>query len=490
MQLAAIPCNSLHRRSGDGKGLSCGKQSLRVAGHCAQARAGVPIRYGALEGVATIPVRVAWSLKDKLMRVSLTDRFCAGAKATGAPQIDYFDEGTPGLTLRVTDNGRKAWSFVFTSPKDGKRARLTLGRYPQTTLAQARTLALEAKGHLDGRKDPRDALAERDAGAMTVAALAPLYLEKPHKKTGRPRKSVNEIKRRLEVNVLPKIGSVKLADLHRRDVNRVVAPIIGRKRPIEAARVFEDFRGMIRWAVGQGYLDRNPMEGMEAPAKAAARERVLAPDEIHALWNGLPRSLARSKACQQIVKLCLATAQRVGEVAGMQPRELNLREATWTLPASRTKNGTEHVVPLSELAIELIREARVLTDDDSKFVFPNPNGNGSLPASAVARTIVRAHKPDQDRPHGRFGIAHWTAHDLRRTAVSTMAQMGVAPIVLGHVINHRSVTKAGVTLAVYSHYDYAKEKRAALELLANRLSAITSATAAAHVISIDRKSVV
>jgi hypothetical protein len=64
-----------------------------------------------------------------------------------------------------------------------------------------------------------------------------------------------------------------------------------------------------------------------------------------------------------------------------------------------------------------------------------------------------------------------------------MAQMGVAPIVLGHVINHRSVTKAGVTLAVYSHYDYAKEKRAALELLANRLSAITSATAAAHVIS-------
>jgi integrase len=421
------------------------------------------------------------------MRVSLTDLFCAGAKATGSAQVDYFDEGTPGLALRVTANGRKAWSFVFTSPKDGKRARLTLGRYPQTTLAQARTLALEAKAHLDGRKDPRDVLAERDAGAMTVAALVPLYLEKPHRKSGRARKSVNEIKRRLEVNVTPLIGAVKLADLHRRDANRVIAAILKRKRPTEAARVFEDFRGMIRWAVGQGYLDRNPMEGMEAPAKAAARERILTAGEIHTLWKGLPTSLARSKACQRIIKLCLVTAQRVGEVAGIEPRELDLRQATWTISASRTKNSFEHVVPLSALAIDLIEEALAAAGCDAKFLFPNPDGDGSLPAAAVARTITRAHQSTEAQPHGRFGIAHWTAHDLRRTAVSIMAEMGVAPIVLGHIINHRSVTKAGVTLAVYSHYDYAKEKRAALELLADRLSAIAKTAPPTVILPIRRE---
>jgi integrase len=221
---------------------------------------------------------------------------------------------------------------------------------------------------------------------------------------------------------------------------------------------------------------------METPAKGEARDRVLTPAEIHALWNGLPKALARSKACQRIIKLCLVTAQRVGEVAGMEPRELNLRQATWTIPSWRTKNGSEHIVPLSALAVELIREALAGAGKDTKFVFPNPEGDGFLAASAVARTITRAHEDTNDRPLGRFGIAHWTAHDLRRSAVSIMAEMGVAPIVLGHVINHRSVTRAGVTLAVYSHYTYDKEKRAALELWADRLTAMTKVGAVAEVL--------
>ena len=93
------------------------------------------------------------------------------------PQIDYFDAGTPGLALRVSANGVKTWSFIFTSPKDGKRARMTLGRYPQTKLANARGLAIEARGHLDGDSDPRDVLAGLDGG-MTVSALVGSYVEK------------------------------------------------------------------------------------------------------------------------------------------------------------------------------------------------------------------------------------------------------------------------------------------------------------------------
>ena len=73
---------------------------------------------------------------------------------------------------------------------------------------------------------------------------------------------------------------------------------------------------------------------------------------------------------------------------------------------------------------------------------------------------------------GDFNMAHWTSHDLRRTAVSGMAKLGVSPIVRGHVINHRSVTKAGVTLGVYDQYDYAKEKREALELWASHIERI------------------
>ena len=143
----------------------------------------------------------------------------------------------------------------------------------------------------------------------------------------------------------------------------------------------------------------------------------------------------------------------------MRAGELDLKQALWTIPGARTKNKHKHVVPLSDLALELIGDV-----DGIDYLFPNDDGDGPLPAHAVAKTIRKAQE--------RFGLPHWTSHDLRRSAVTKMAEFGVAPIVLGHVINHRSVTKAGVTLSAYSQYDYAREKRSALELWADRLSAI------------------
>src|SRR5262249_43277763 len=151
---------------------------------------------------------------------------------------------------------------------------------------------------------------------------------------------------------------------------------------------------------------------------------------------------------------------RVGEVAGILRSELDLKAREWRLPGSRTKNQYPHVVPLSGLAIELIEEA--LADAGrGEPVFPC--GDGSLSPVAVARTILRANETSDERPLGRFGIASWSAHDLRRTALTNMARLGVAPIVLGHVANHRTTTRAGVTLAVYSHYAYDSEARGALD---------------------------
>src|SRR5207237_157527 len=116
---------------------------------------------------------------------------------------------------------RRSWTFNFTSPKDGKRARLTLGTYPALSLATARGLALEAKGHVEEGKDPRDVLAARDS-AVTMADLIGAYLEK-HVKPNL--KSARHMELRLAANVTPVIGTVRLADLHRRDINRVLDPI-------------------------------------------------------------------------------------------------------------------------------------------------------------------------------------------------------------------------------------------------------------------------
>jgi integrase len=381
------------------------------------------------------------------MRVLLTDRFCDRAKATGA-QTDYFDENVSGLALRVTAAGVKTWTLHFGPAK--KRARIGLGRYPSTSLANARALALEAKSAIADGHDPRSSATD----AMTVSGLVESYVEK-HTAGLR---SADEIKRRLYRNIVPIIGNVKLSELHRRDATRVIDKVAKRNAPTEAMRSFEDLRAMLRWAVSRGDLDHSPIEGMRKPPGPKPRERVLSDDEIRTLWNGLPEALARSPGCQRIIKLCLVTGQRVGEVAGMTRGELDLKHKLWKLPGARTKNGHAHAVPLSPLAIELIGQAA------SEQVFPDGQGEGTLPGAAVARTISRA----QDR----FGIPHWTAHDLRRTALTGMAQLGVAPIVLGHIANHRTTTKAGMTLSVYVQHAYEKEKREALALWSDRLQGI------------------
>lgn len=397
--------------------------------------------------------------------VHLTDRFCATVKP-GQERADYFDEVTSGLCLRVTPAGVKTWAVLFTSPRDGKRARLTIGSYPATSLASARARALEAHSKVEDGFDPRGAAGEVGAAEMTVARLIDTYLADPEKQK---RRSHDEVGRRLHRNVVPLIGAVRLDKLRRRDVRTVCDPLLRRDVPVEAARVFEDVRALVRWAVEMEYLEVDPLAGMKKLGGGQPRERVLSDDEIVTLWRGLPKALPRSPQCQAIIRLCLVTAQRVGEVAGMTRAEVDLAAREWRLPGDRAKNGCPHVIPLSDLAVELIKEALAAAGDGT-FVFPC--GKGALAPSAVARTILRANETSDERPFGRFGIAPWSAHDLRRTALTGLGRLGVSPLIRGHVANHRTTTKAGVTLGVYDTHDYATEKRQALDLWAARLREI------------------
>jgi integrase len=395
--------------------------------------------------------------------VTLTDRFCSTAKPVSGGRTDYFDGVVQGLALRVTEHGHRSWCFHYRSPRDGRRARATIGTYPATSLATARGKALEARGHVEAGHDPRLVLAGQATAGMTVAGLVEAYLADPERAALRSKK---EIERRLRKNVMPVIGTVKLSELRRRDVRNVTDTILRRGRKVEATRVFGDVRAAVRWAVQHEYLDANPLDGMSKPAEPAPRTRVLNDDEIRTLWTGLPEALAQSAQCQRIIKLCLVTGQRVGEVAGIVPAELDLKAREWRLPANRTKNAYPHVVPLSNLAITIIAETAVGRGP----LFPC--GDGSLPAGVVSRAILRANQG------GRFGIAPWSAHDLRRTALDNLAKLGVTPHVIAHVANHRSVTKGGITFAHYVQHSYEGEKRAALDLWAERLQAIIASNTA------------
>jgi integrase len=387
------------------------------------------------------------------MKVDLTDRFISSLKAQDKP-TDYFDSKAKGLNLRVTPNGIKAWSVMFTSPKNGKRARLSLGTYPATSLTTARTRAVEARGHVEGGVDPRT-LAEKPGkagGPMTVAMLAGSYLK--HASTLR---SYDEIRRKLHTNILPVIGDMSLAALHRRDIHRVLDPIKERGSPAMAMKVFTDVRAMLNWAVERGYLDHNPCAGMREGGASKPRERFLNEEEIALLW---PAFSSFKPDVAWALKMALVTGQRIGEVAGMTVEELDLEKALWTLPAERSKNAHSHTVPLSDMALKLIQEAM-------------PKTNGRLigrSADHVAQALIYR--------IGKLPVQNWTAHDLRRSVCTHLAKMGFPPVTIGACVNHRTHTKSGVTQSTYIKYDYAREKREALDAWAERLSAIISGNAA------------
>src|SRR5262249_1481251 len=256
------------------------------------------------------------------MRLQLTDRFCAHAKSAEV-QTDYFDAAVPGLALRVTSGGTKSWSLLMGVP----RKRVTLGRYPAISLAAARTLALETK---EGRT------------AGSVGALAEAYIRHIQ-----PLRSAAEIERRLRKDVLPVIGHTPLRELHLRDVTRIIDGRIG-EAPAAITRAFEDIRTMLRWGVSRGDLDHNPIDGMRGPPVSKAGQRSLTDAGIKQLWKSLP-----DDGYGRVLKLCLVTGQRLGEICGITTNELDLQERVWNIPASRTKNGCAHSVPLTDLAESL-----------------------------------------------------------------------------------------------------------------------------------------
>ena len=384
-----------------------------------------------------------------MAKVALTNRFVETIKAK-VPS-DYFDSKTPGLGLRVSPAGHKAWSLIFTSPATGKRARVSLGTFPATSLADARALAIEARGKVEAKEDPR-AVEVTPTAAMTVADLIASYLALH----ARGLRSASEIERRLRFDVLPVIGGLELSKLHRRDIHRVLDRIIERGSPATGRKIFADLRTLIRFAVARGYLDHDIMTGMKASAPRI-RERFLSEDEIRKLWPAWPDALGEEIALA--LKLALVTGQRIGEIVGMTVAEIDPANAVWTLPAERSKNKFSHSIPLTALALDLIAQAKVI--DGQLF---------RVSVVKVAQTITRWRH--------RLPVDGWTAHDLRRTACTQMAMLGVSPLIIGNVVNHRGTTRSSITLSTYVRYSFDKEKREALDLWADRLQAIVAGDAA------------
>ncbi len=181
-------------------------------------------------------------------------------------------------------------------------------------------------------------------------------------------------------------------------------------------------------------------------------------------------------AIKLTLKLQLVTAQRKGEIIGAALSEFDFEDKAWTIPAERAKNGIAHKVPLSPLALGLIEEAKSLAGESDRL-FPSQREDGHINPSAVNHALWRACMPPTKRPKtGRYsktpaiGLTGIVPHDLRRTAASNMAALGINRLVISKILNH---VETSVT-AIYDRHGYDAEKRHALEAWAAHLEGILS----------------
>jgi integrase len=187
----------------------------------------------------------------------------------------------------------------------------------------------------------------------------------------------------------------------------------------------KSLKTFLRWCVGQAILDQSPAEGVPLPTKEVARDRVLDDSEL--------------------TQVILA-ARNIGGPYGRE--ELDLAQRIWMIPKARTKNAKAHIVHLSRQALAVLKRA----DQRGPLVF----------------TLLGI-KPFQDFTNAKrrldelSGVSGWRLHDLRRTCVSGMARLGVAPHVADKILNHQAGTISGVA-AVYQRHEFLAERRAALDL--------------------------
>ena len=382
-------------------------------------------------------------------------------------RTDFTDPETKGLVLRVTPSGAKSWALLYRRKGDAKKRRVTLGEFPAIGLAAARAKAEANKVQIREGKDPAGTVADYKA-ADTVDQLLDLYLEKHP----RPEAAWTlECKRIFKKNVRPLIGRVKLPHLNRTHVRQVVEAVRDRGVGVAVNRTLAALRRAFSWAVSKDLLAINPALNMATDIQENSKDRALSVDEIRSVWEGL-QTASMGERTRLALRLVLVTGQRPGEVCGARRSEVDLDRAEWLIPAKRAKNRKPHSVPLSSLAVELFTAAINLAGEN-EFVFPSlPRSRTGDVKAKPLQAHALSHAMRNDLEAIGLDDAPATPHDLRRTAATHMARIGISERIVGRVLNHGTELRRTITSQVYIHHDYAAEKRQALDTWANELSRI------------------
>jgi integrase len=381
----------------------------------------------------------------------LTEIAVQKMKPAAGQRLEVSDEGCQGLSLRITEGGKKSWSVMYRVAGRGEAGnrgalrRMTLGAYPLLDLKAARDKARAALEVADRGDDPsdkrKDELEEkRDSTVDNICArYVALHLKPSVKKW-------HDAERLIRLHVLPEWGNVPIGDIRRRDGQKLLDKVSMKGGPSIAREVRKHMVAMFNWAHDRDEVGMNVLAGMKRPDLAyAERERVLTMDELRAVWaaagmTGYPFG--------PMVRLLILTAQRRAEISGLRREWLLPDQKAFEVPASFYKTDRPQVVPLSAPALAVVEG------------LPRWNGGDFLLSTTAGRVPVSGFSKAKARVDKLSKVEGWTLHDLRRSAATHMARLGVPPKHVEMVLGHVTEGVAGI----YNRYEYLPEKRAALDL--------------------------
>jgi len=271
--------------------------------------------------------------------------------------------------------------------------------------------------------------------------LAP-HLRTDGKRTGRKDGGASA-RAHFERRVFPALGDIAAADIKKVDLMTVLDTARAAGQLRTANVLLSELKQMFRFGLTRELVERNPLETVtkrDAGGPNMERDRVLSVDELDALSKALPKAALHARSALAVPAI-LGTACRVGELMAAEWSDIDLAARTWHLPD--TKNQRPHTVHLSDFSLRQFEQLAELRES-GPWVFPNARGTGPVDAKSFGKQLADRQRRPEDRLQGRSKATtalqlvggRWTAHDLRRTAATLMASLGVSGDVIDECLNH------------------------------------------------------